>query len=163
MFDKAIKFYYLRFRFYYFFHIGIVKNNCATPGSILATDFSASISVPVGDAVTQIDSGDINGDGPHIIIKEISFPFSMREAKKRIPPEKNSYSSTYLSTGILVLKIGESFRAQEWKDGSIKLENQIAKIVAKLEIDADKEIIRKEESRIRFFGPLDLGMTTDFI
>ncbi|MGQ7945084.1 hypothetical protein [Flavobacterium sp. WC2509] len=91
---------------------------------------------------------DINGDGPHIIIKEISFPFSMREAKKRIPPEKNSYSSTYLSTGILVLKIGESFRAQEWKDGSIKLENQIAKIVAKLEIDADKEIIRKEESRI---------------
>ncbi len=91
---------------------------------------------------------DINGDGPHIIIKEISFPFSMREAQKRIPPEKGSYGSTYLPTGILVLKIGESFRAEEWRDGTVKLENQLAKIVAKLEIDADKEIIRMEESRI---------------
>ena len=91
---------------------------------------------------------DINGDGPHIMIKEIPFPFSVREAQKRIPAEKGSYGSTYLPTGILVLKIGESFRAQEWRDGTVKLENQLAKIVAKLEIDADKEIIRKEESRI---------------
>lgn len=91
---------------------------------------------------------DINGDGPHIMIKEIPFPFRMREAQKRIPPEKGSYSSTYLPTGILVLKIGENFRAQEWKDGSVKLENQLAKIVAKLEIEAEKEVIRKEESRI---------------
>lgn len=91
---------------------------------------------------------DINGEGPHIMIKEISFPFSIREAKKRIPPEKNSYGSTYIPTGILVLKIGESYNAQEWKDGTIKLENQLAKIVAKLEIDAEKELIRQEESRI---------------
>lgn len=91
---------------------------------------------------------DINGDGPHIMLKEISFPFSIREAKKRIPPEKNSYGSTYIPTGILVLKIGESYEAQEWKDGTIKLENQLAKIVAKLEIDAEKELIRQEESRI---------------
>ena len=91
---------------------------------------------------------DINGDGPHIMLKEISFPFSIREAKKRIPPEKNSYGSTYIPTGILVLKIGESYKAQEWKDGTIKLENQLAKIVAKLEIDAEKELIRQEESRI---------------
>ncbi|MDI5896979.1 MULTISPECIES: hypothetical protein [Flavobacterium] len=91
---------------------------------------------------------DINGDGPHIMIKEISFPFSIREAKKRIPPEKNSYGSTYIPTGILVIKIGESYKAQEWKDGTIKLENQLAKIVAKLEIDAEKELIRQEESRI---------------
>lgn len=91
---------------------------------------------------------DINGDGPHIMIKEISFPFSMREAQKRIPPKEGSYGSTYLPTGILVLKIGPNFRAQEWKDGTVKLENQLAKIVAKLEIEADKELIQKEESRI---------------
>jgi hypothetical protein len=82
------------------------------------------------------------------MIKEISFPFSIREAKRRIPPEKNSYSSTYIPTGVRVLKIGESYKAQEWKDGTIKLENQLAKIVAKLEIDAEKELIRQEESRI---------------
>ena len=91
---------------------------------------------------------DINGYGPHIMIKEISFPFSIREAKKRIPPEKNSYGSTYIATGILVLKIGESYKAQEWKDGTTKLENQLTKIVAKLEIDAEKELIQQEESRI---------------
>ena len=91
---------------------------------------------------------DINGYGPHIMIKEISFPFSIREAKRRIPPEKNSYSSTYIPTGVLVLKIGEGYKAQEWKDGTIKLENQLAKIVAKLENDTEKELIRQEESRI---------------
>lgn len=91
---------------------------------------------------------DINGFGPHIMIKEISFPFSIREAKKRIPSEKPYYSSTYVPTGVLVLKIGESYKVMEWKDGTIKLENQLAKIVAKIEIEADKELIQKEESRI---------------
>jgi hypothetical protein len=91
---------------------------------------------------------DINGFGPHIMIKEISFSFSIREAKKRVPSEKAYYSSTYVPTSVLVLKIGESYKAQECKDGTIKLENQLAKIVAKLEIEADRELIQKEESRI---------------
>lgn len=91
---------------------------------------------------------DINGDGPHIMIRDISFPFSIREAKKRILSEKAHYRSTYVPTGVLVLKIGESYKAMEWKDGTIKLENQLTKIVAKLEIEADKELIQKEQSRI---------------
>lgn len=38
--------------------------------------------------------------------------------------------------------------ALEWKDGTTKLENQLAKIAAKLEIEAEKELIQKEKSRI---------------
>ena len=43
--------------------IGILKNNCASVGSISASDFSSQANVPVGDVVSQLDSGDINGDG----------------------------------------------------------------------------------------------------
>ncbi|MFH6936005.1 hypothetical protein [Flavobacterium sp. FlaQc-30] len=51
----------------------------------------------------------------------------MREAQKRIQAEKGLYGSTYLPTGISVLKIGPNFKALEWKDGTVKLENQLAK------------------------------------
>jgi hypothetical protein len=91
---------------------------------------------------------DRNNWGPRIIIREIEFPFHIREVQKRIPPVKEYGSSTYVPTGILLIKIGESFRAIEWKDGSVKLENQLAKIVAKLELEADKEVIWQEECRL---------------
>ena len=91
---------------------------------------------------------DRNNWGPHIIIKEIEFPFQIREVQKRIPPVKQYDTSTFAPTGILLIKIGESYRAIEWKDGRIKLENQLAKIVAKLELEADKEVLWKEECRL---------------
>lgn len=91
---------------------------------------------------------DRNNWGPRIIIREIEFPFHIREVQKRIPPEKEYGSSTYVPTGILLIKIGESFRAIEWKDGNVKLENQLAKIVAKLELEADKEVLWQEECRL---------------
>jgi hypothetical protein len=91
---------------------------------------------------------DKNNLGPRIIIKEIEFPFHMREVQKRIPPVKLYASSTYVPTGILLIKIGESFKAIEYKDGAAKLENQLSKIVAKLELEADKEVIWKEVCRL---------------
>ena len=91
---------------------------------------------------------DRNNRGPHIIIKEIEFPFQIREVQKRIPLVKQYDTSTFAPTGILLIKIGESYRAIEWKDGRIKLENQLAKIVAKLELEADKEVLWKEECRL---------------
>jgi hypothetical protein len=92
---------------------------------------------------------DRNNFGPHIVIKDVEFSFYLREVQKRIPADKLHYSSTYLPTGKLVLKIGQSITAVEWKDGSVKLENQLVKIVAKLELLAEKEILWREECRIR--------------
>lgn len=92
---------------------------------------------------------DRNNRGPLIVVKDVEFYFSLREAQKRIPSEKVYESSTYLPTGILVLKIGESYHTKEWKDGSVKLENQLAKIVAKIELEADEELIWLEKSRLQ--------------
>ncbi|MEN9875198.1 MAG: hypothetical protein RLZZ529_195 [Bacteroidota bacterium] len=92
---------------------------------------------------------DRNNRGPLIVVKDVEFYFSLREAQKRIPSEKVYESSTYLPTGILVIKIGESYHTKEWKDGSVKLENQLAKIVAKIELEADEELIWREKSRLQ--------------
>ncbi len=92
---------------------------------------------------------DRNNYGPMIFVKDVEFYFSLREVQKRIPSEKVYESSTYLPTGILVIKIGESYHTKEWKDGSIKLEKQLAKIVAKIELEADEELIWREKSRLQ--------------
>jgi len=91
---------------------------------------------------------DINGWGPDIIINGIKFPFRLREANKRIPSNKPYPMYDYIPTGIFVFDTGEYSTEKVWKDGKVKLEQLIPKIVAKLEIDAEKEIIRNEESRL---------------
>jgi hypothetical protein len=53
-----------------------------------------------------------------------------------------------MPTGILILKIGESYKAMEWSDGGTKLEKQLPKIVAKIELEAEKELEWREQCRI---------------
>lgn len=91
---------------------------------------------------------DRNNWGPRIVVKDVEFHFHLREVQKRIPPEKPYGSSTFVPTGVLLIKIGESYKAIEWKDGNVKLEKQLVKIVAKLELLADKELLWREECRI---------------
>jgi hypothetical protein len=93
-------------------------------------------------------SRDRNNRGPHIAVKDVLFYFEIREKNKRIPGTKAYESSTYIPTGILILKIGESYKAKEWADSSNKLEKQLAKIVAKIELEAQKELEWREECRI---------------
>ena len=57
-------------------------------------------------------------------------------------------TATYIPTGILILQIGESFHAKEWVDGATKLENRLSKVVAKIELDALKELEWREECRL---------------
>jgi hypothetical protein len=91
---------------------------------------------------------DHNNRGPHINVNDVLFSFAMREKNKRIPGTKLYDSSTYVPTGILILKIGESYKAMEWSDGATKLEKQLAKIVAKIELEAQKELEWREKCRI---------------
>lgn len=93
-------------------------------------------------------SRDRNNRGPRINVKEVLFYFEIREKNKRIPGVKLYDSSTYIPTGILIIKIGESYKAMEWSDGANKLEKQLAKIVAKIELEAQKELEWREECRI---------------
>lgn len=91
---------------------------------------------------------DRNNRGPRIIAKDVEFSFRLREMQKRIPPVKLYGSSTYIPTGIFIMKINESYKAIEWKDGATKLEDQLAKIVAKIEIEAIAELEWREECRL---------------
>lgn len=93
---------------------------------------------------------DINKRGPRIVVSDVEFHFSIREKNKRIPSAKPYETSTYIPTGILIIKIGESFHAKEWNDGAVKLENQLAKIVGKIELDALKELEWREECRLHY-------------
>ena len=91
---------------------------------------------------------DRNNYGPHIVVNDVEFYFHLREAQKRIPGKAIYESSTYVPTGILVMKIGESYKAKEWKDGGVRLENLLANIVAKIELEAEKELEWREECRL---------------
>ncbi|MEG1026104.1 MAG: hypothetical protein RSF34_16640 [Flavobacterium sp.] len=91
---------------------------------------------------------DINKRGPCIVVNDVEFHFEIREKNKRIPSEKPYGSSTYIPTGILIIKIGESYKAKEWSDGAVKLENQLAKIIAKIELEAMEELVWREECRL---------------
>lgn len=46
------------------------------------------------------------------------------------------------------MKIGESYKSTVWSDGHIKLEQQLAKIVAKIELEAIKELEWRERCRL---------------
>lgn len=91
---------------------------------------------------------DRNNYGPHIVIEDVEFYFYIREAQKRIPPKEGEWGCTFIPTGILVIKIGKSIHSSEWRDSSVKLEFQLARIVAKMEIEAQEELIWREECRI---------------
>ena len=83
-----------------------------------------------------------------ILIKDIFIEFDLREASKRIPSEKPYGTSDYVPTGELIFKIGRYSGEKEWRDGKTKLEDLLARIVAKLEIVAEQESIQKEASRL---------------
>ena len=91
---------------------------------------------------------DINNYGPKIVAYDVEFSWSIREKTKRILSDKIYETATYIPTGILILQIGESYRAKEWVDGATKLENRLSKVVAKIELDAIKELEWREECRI---------------
>jgi hypothetical protein len=83
-----------------------------------------------------------------VLINGIFIELDLREASKRVP-EKPPYSGTTLEpTGEFIFKIGRYSGDKEWRDGKVKIEEHLAKMVAKLEIEAEKEKIREEESRL---------------
>jgi hypothetical protein len=83
------------------------------------------------------------------VVDGIEIEVHLREANKRIP-SKQSYSATELiPTGNFVFQVGKYSEQKEWRDGSTLLEGILARIVAKLEIMAEKEKKWKEENRLR--------------
>lgn len=83
-----------------------------------------------------------------VLIDGIYIEIYLREAYKRIQPTSKYESSVLTPTGEFIFKIGSYSGDKEWRDGKVKIEENLAKMVAKLEIEAEKKKIREEESRL---------------
>ncbi len=87
-------------------------------------------------------------DNTGVVIDSIFIEIDLREATKKIPSTKQYYTSDYIPTGELIFKMGKYSDEKEWRDGKTKLEELLARIMAKLEIYAETEKIRKEKNRL---------------
>ncbi len=78
-----------------------------------------------------------------VLIYSVEIEISCREKATRVKISDKPYNNTELrSTGILSFNI-EGFYIKEWKDGKVKLEDQLSNIIAKLELEGKK---RQDES-----------------
>lgn len=84
----------------------------------------------------------------NVLIYSEEIQISCREKAKRVVMTDRSYSYTELrATGILSFNI-EGFYTREWKDGKLKLEDQLSIILAKLELEGKRkreETIEREK------------------
>jgi hypothetical protein len=91
-------------------------------------------------------------DTTYVVIREEEIKIRLKERLKRItiPDAKYSWSSTdYIPTGILTFKVDEYPEKEFYDNNNQTLEEQIPKILTKLELVSDKLKRDKEESRIR--------------
>lgn len=74
--------------------------------------------------------------GTKVIIQKHSIPIRMRESYNRVKKKNPKWydSEDKVANGILCFQIDESYKKVEWKDSaSVKLEDKIPNIIAKLE------------------------------
>jgi hypothetical protein len=76
-------------------------------------------------------------------IKNQEIKISLREKIKRIPSTRKYYDYDYLPTELLIFKIDELFYTKEWSDGKLLLEDQLANIIARLEL-IEEEMTKRD-------------------
>lgn len=83
-----------------------------------------------------------------VLIDGIYIEFDLREATKRVPSTEKWITADYVPTGEFIFKVGRYSREKEWRDGKVKIEAILPKILAKLELYAQDEKKQKEETRL---------------
>lgn len=81
------------------------------------------------------------------VVAGIEIEVHLREAGKRVPA-KDGYGTELVPTGDFIFQVGKYSDQKEWRDGSTPIEGLLARIVAKLELLAEKEKKWQEESRL---------------
>ena len=94
----------------------------------------------------------LKNESIQVVIYGEEFSIAIREKNKRIPkPKTNSWQEyDYIPSGILVFSLRISYHNIEWADGRQPLENQVSKIIAKLEMKGAEEradTLRREKER----------------
>lgn len=90
-----------------------------------------------------------------IIIVEEKQRIGLKEKTKRVPPTESWRSFDQVPTGILNFIAQIHYQRVEWKDGKVRIEDQLARILAKLELVAmerrswkvEAEMKRKEKEK----------------
>jgi hypothetical protein len=83
-----------------------------------------------------------------VLIDSIYIQFDLREATKRVPSTEKWRTADYVPTGEFIFKVGRYSREKEWRDGKVKLEALLARIVAKLELYAQDEKDQNERTHL---------------
>lgn len=87
---------------------------------------------------------EIRNSETYVLIFTEKIKISCKEKAKRVAMTDRSYNYTELrATGILSFSI-DDYNTREWKDGKLKLEDQLSGILAKLELEGK----RKQEETI---------------
>lgn len=87
--------------------------------------------------------------GSYAVVNGIEQKFVLREKLKKVPvvEKKNHWDTTeFHSTGILCFKL-EIWGEKEWRDGKLRLEDQLSKIILKMEIMALETVERREQAQ----------------
>ena len=92
----------------------------------------------------------IEKDTSYVVIDTIKFKIRCREKYKRIIIKEERWDrSELVPTGLLTFRL-DHYQEKIWEDGkNIKLEDQLAKILATFEVRAAKQKIQNEENRLR--------------
>ena len=95
----------------------------------------------------------VDGWNVYVTICEQKINVKIRESYKRVLVKGNYYDHTdKVKNGILCFQTEESYRQIYWKDGNQKIEDQLSKIIANLEILGreryDAEIERKKQREL---------------
>lgn len=81
----------------------------------------------------------IRNNVTYAVVDSIEFKVSVKEKMKHVVGVKTSWGSTVLHpTGLLAIKI-DGYHGREWMDRKLPIEQRLANILAKLEIEAEKE------------------------
>ena len=85
----------------------------------------------------------------NVIIGTTELKLSLREASNRVYSTEGRWpTSELVPNGRFIFKTGQYRWEKEWRDNKTLLESMLAKIVAKLELDAKREAEWKEASRL---------------
>lgn len=94
----------------------------------------------------------IQYDDTYAVIAGEEFKIKLMETHNRIKTDDRWGSSEYIPTGLLAFKFVD-FHGQEWVDGKKLIEDRLAEILAKLELEAQREKDQRayydEQRRIR--------------
>lgn len=89
----------------------------------------------------------------YVIIEGEKMKITFREKLKRVVIKDTWERTDYVPTGVLSFRAEIWFNNTEWNDGKVPVENQLAKIIAKLEIRGEElreeRLIREKERAIQ--------------